>query len=209
MQNEINKSQFENFLLPGAATVGIKCVDGIVLASDRKLTFGRMVLSRSVKKVFKIADHIGVACAGLVSDFQKLQSIIQAYIRLYILEEGQNINTKAAAKLVSNILYRNKFFPYYTNTIIGGVDSNGNFLYALDPIGSIIEDEYATTGSGSEISIGVIENKYKSTITTDEAKELAIDAISAASKRDPSSGEGIDIMVIKSDKIYDFYANIK
>ncbi|MBD3227557.1 MAG: archaeal proteasome endopeptidase complex subunit beta [Candidatus Lokiarchaeota archaeon] len=208
MQDDIIKDQFENFLLPGASTVGIKCEDGIVLASEKRLTFGRMILSRSVKKVFRVSDNIGIACAGLVSDFQKLQSIIEAQINIYNLEEGIKIKPKAAAKLVSNILYRNKFFPYFTSTIIGGADEDGVYLFALDPIGSIIEDNFAAAGSGSEISIGVIEKKYDENMTTDNGKELAIQAISAATKRDPSSGEGIDILVVKSSQIEDFHSNI-
>jgi proteasome beta subunit len=208
MQEDIMKSQFENFLLPGASTAGIKCVDGVVIAAEKRLTFGRMILSRSVKKVFKIADNIGIGAAGLVSDFQKLQAVLQAQLNLYNLEEGRKITPKAAAKLISNILYRNRYFPYFTSTIIGGADEDGSYLYLLDPIGSIIEDVFGTVGSGSEICIGVIEKKYKDDITTDEAKQLVIEGISAATKRDPSSGEGIDILVIKSSQIMDFHADI-
>jgi len=51
------KEQFENFYLPGATTVGIKCVDGVVLASENRLTFGRMILSRSIKKIFKLKKY--------------------------------------------------------------------------------------------------------------------------------------------------------
>ncbi|MHA1269767.1 MAG: archaeal proteasome endopeptidase complex subunit beta [Candidatus Helarchaeota archaeon] len=209
MQDDIVRNQFENFLLPGATTIGIKCTDGVVLASENRLTFGRMILSKSVKKIFKIADNIGVACAGLVSDFQKLQAVIQASIKIFDLEEGKKISPRAAAKLVSNILYRNKIFPYFTSTILAGADESGTYLFALDPIGSIIEDEFATIGSGSEISIGVIENRYKPEITVEDAKKLAIDAISAASRRDPTSGEGIDILIIKKDQAFDFHIKIK
>ena len=208
MQNDVVKGQFENFLLPGAATVGIKCKDGVVLASENRLTFGRMILSKAVKKVFKIADNIGVACAGLVSDFQKLQSIIIAQLNLYNIEERTRISPKSAAKLVANILYRNKYFPFFTNTVIGGADEKGSYLYTLDLIGSLLEDEFATLGSGAEISIGVIEKKYKKDMTVEDGKKLAIEAISAASKRDPTSGEAIDVLVIKNDSVQDFHTKI-
>ena len=201
--------QFENFLLPGATTVGIKCIDGVILASENRLTFGKMILSRAVKKVFKISDNIGIACAGLVSDFQKLQSIIQANLKVFNLEEGRNISPRAAAKFVSNILYKNKFFPYFTSTILGGTDESGTYLFALDAIGSVIEDEFAAVGSGAEVCIGVIENKYRKDMTINEGKELVIEAISAAVRRDPTSGEGIDILVLKSDESEDFHIKIK
>ncbi|MHA1311315.1 MAG: archaeal proteasome endopeptidase complex subunit beta [Candidatus Helarchaeota archaeon] len=209
MQDDITKMQFENFLLPGATTVGIKCIDGVILASENRLTFGKMILSRAVKKVFKISDNIGIACAGLVSDFQKLQSIIQANLKVFNLEEGRNISPRAAAKFVSNILYKNKFFPYFTSTILGGTDESGTYLFALDAIGSVIEDEFAAVGSGAEVCIGVIENKYRKDMTINEGKELVIEAISAAVRRDPTSGEGIDILVLKSDESEDFHIKIK
>ena len=199
----------ENYYLPGATTVGIPCVDGVVLASEKRLTFGRGIASKSVKKVFKIADNIGIAFAGLVSDFLVLKDTIGAYINLYRLEQKKDISIGAAAKQTSSLLYSNRIFPYFTNTIMGGIDDSGPKVFALDAIGSVIDDDYATIGSGSEIAIGVLENEYTPQITVEDGKKLAIKAIQAAAQRDPSSGEGIDVLAIQSAKVEELTAAIK
>jgi proteasome beta subunit len=199
----------ENFYLPGATTVGIRCSNGVVLASEKRLTFGRGIQSKSVKKVFKIAENIGIAFAGLVSDFQVLKDTIGAYLNLYKLEQKKDISIAAAAKQTSSLLYSRRIFPFYTNTIMGGIDASGPQIYALDAIGSVIEDEYATTGSGSEIAVGVLENEYSPKITVEDGKTLAIRAIQSAAQRDPTSGEGIDLLVIQKAKVEELTAAIK
>ena len=200
---------FENFYLPGATTVGIRCKDGVVLASEKRLTFGRGIQSKAVKKVFKITDQIGIAFAGLVSDFQVLRDTIGAYINLYGLDHKKTISVNAAAKQTSTLLYSMRFFPLFTNTIIGGIDENGPKILALDAIGSLIEDDYATIGSGSEIAIGVLENEYTKNMSVEEGKKLAIRAIQSAAQRDPTSGEGIDVLAIQKTKLEEFSAAIK
>jgi len=199
----------ENFYLPGATTVGIRCKDGVVLASEKRLTFGRGIQSKSVKKVFKITNQIGIAFAGLVSDFQVLRDTIGAYVNLYTLDNKKAISVNAAAKQTSSILYSMRMFPLFTNTIIGGVDESGPKILALDAIGSLIEDDYVTIGSGSELAVGVLENEYTKSMNVEEGKKLAIRAIQSAAQRDPTSGEGIDVLTIQKTKLEEFSAEIK
>ncbi|MEM1706286.1 MAG: proteasome subunit beta, partial [Thermosphaera sp.] len=51
-------------MLPGTA-IGVKTRDGVVLASEKRLTYDGFVLSRNVKKVFAITPRVGVGFAGL------------------------------------------------------------------------------------------------------------------------------------------------
>ncbi len=199
----------DNFYLPGATTIGIKCADGVVLASEKRLTWGRGIQSKSIKKVYKLTDNIGIAFAGLVSDFQVLKDTLGAFFKLYELDMKKNISVNAAAKQTSVILYSRRIFPYFTNSIIAGIDASGPKVFALDLIGSIIEDNYAAVGSGSEIAVGLLESEYRPEMTVKEGKDLAIRAIQSAAQRDPSSGEGIDIISIQKEKLEEVTAAIK
>ena len=58
--------------VPGATTVGVTFKDGVILASEKRVSYSYSIVSKTGKKVFKITDHIGAACAGLVSDMQVL-----------------------------------------------------------------------------------------------------------------------------------------
>lgn len=187
--------------VPGATTIGIVCSDGVVLASEKRMSYGYFVMSRASKKVFKITDRVGAACAGLMGDMQTLVREVAAYSSLHALETGRSVSVRATAKLMGNLLFRRRLFPYITQTIVGGVDENGPALFVLDPLGSVIEDKYASVGSGAELAMGILEAEYRSDITVEEAKELAKKAIKAAIARDVGSGDGVDLLVITKDGV--------
>jgi proteasome beta subunit len=187
--------------LPGATTIGIICKDGVVLASEKRISYGYTVMSKTGKKIFKIIDHVGAACAGLVADMQILTRQVSAYAKLFELNNGRQISVKATAKTMSNLLFQRRFFPYFTQTIVGGVDDTGPDLYTLDPMGSLIPDKYATVGSGAQIAVGVLEESYRDGLTLEEGRDLALRAMKSAIKRDIASGNGIDILLISKDTI--------
>ena len=185
--------------IPGATTVGVVCPEGVILASEKRVSYGYLVVSKGGKKVFKITDSIGAACAGLVSDMQILVREVEAYTNLFDLDVGRSISVRAAAKLMSNLLFGRRLAPLITQTIVGGIDEEGSSLYVLDVLGSVIPDKYAVVGSGTEIAIGVIEEGYREDLTMEEAKDLVARAIKSAISRDIMSGDGIDFLIITKD----------
>ncbi|MCL7383020.1 MAG: archaeal proteasome endopeptidase complex subunit beta [Thaumarchaeota archaeon] len=186
---------------PGATTLGIKGRDAVVLAAEKRLTYGYFVVSKTVRKVFQITSKIGAACAGFVGDMQNLIRDAQAEINLYRFMYQREPEVRTVAKVLSNYLFSSRFFPYLAETIVGGFDETGGHVLVLDPLGSIIEDDYAVVGSGAEIAIGVIEISYKPNMTAEELRELAIKAVKASISRDAASGNGIDLLIITNDGI--------
>jgi proteasome beta subunit len=196
-----NQAQQGIAWMPGATTVGIVCADGVVLASEKRVTYGGFIMSRGGKKVFKVTDQIGVACAGLVGDMQVLAREMEAQSKLFSMDVGRNISVRASAKLMANVLFNRRYAPLYTQTIIAGLDDEGATLYVLDVLGSLIPDKYAAVGSGTEVAIGVIEEAYKESMTVAEAKELILRAIKSAVNRDAMSGDGIDFLIVTKEGV--------
>lgn len=185
---------------PGATVIGVKTNDFVILAAEKRMTYGGYVITRHVKKVFKITDHVGIAAAGLVSDMQELFRLISYLIKLREIETGKISSVRSIAKLTSNIMYSRKLFPYYTQILIGGVTEQPE-LYSLDPLGSLIEDDYIVIGSGAEIAIGIIESNFKKDMSVEIAKELVVNALKTAIGRDALSGDGMDMLIITSKGI--------
>ncbi len=185
--------------IPGATTIGVTFEDGVILASEKRVSYGYLVVSKVGKKVFRITDRIGAACAGLVSDMQVLVREVEAYANLFGLDVGRSISVRSAAKLMSNLLFGRRLAPLITQTIIGGLDDEGPSLYGLDPLGSLIPDKYMVVGSGTEIAMGVIEEGYTESMNFDEAKELITRALKSAISRDVMSGDGIDFLIVTKD----------
>ena len=199
MERQRQQSQYA--WIPGATTVGVVCPDGVILASEKRVSYGYLIVSKGGKKVFKLTDRIGAACAGLVSDMQILVREVEAYSNLYSLDVSRPISVRSAAKLMSTLLFNRRLAPLITQTIVGGLDEEGPTLYALDIMGSVIPDEYAAVGSGTEIAMGLLEEGYKENLTIEEAKNLVTRAIKSAISRDIMSGNGIDLLIITKDGI--------
>ncbi len=75
--------------MPGATTLGLVCKDGVVLASERRVSYGYFIMSKTGKKIFKITDRIGAASAGLVGDMQVQVREVVAYLNIYSYEAGK------------------------------------------------------------------------------------------------------------------------
>ncbi|MEM2082178.1 MAG: archaeal proteasome endopeptidase complex subunit beta [Candidatus Bathyarchaeia archaeon] len=186
-------------IMPGATTIGLVFKDGVVLASERRVSYGYFVVSKSGRKVFKITDNVGVAYAGIVADMQMLTRESAAYANLYFLERDRRASVRNVAKILSNILFSMRLFPYLAQAIVGGVDEEGPSIYTLDPLGSLLRDDYASVGTGSEIAIGVLEAEYKNGMSAEQAVELVKKATKAATARDIGSGEEMDLLIITNE----------
>ena len=186
-----DKNTFE-----GTTTVGITCEDGVVFASERRASMGNLVAHKVAEKIFKIDNHIAATIAGSVADAQSLMKIISAETALYRLRNGKDISLEAAAAVSSNILHSS---PAYVQTLIGGVDDTGASIYSLDAAGGMIKDTFISTGSGSTFAYGVLEDRFHEDITVEEAKELALRAIKAATERDTYSGNGFLVAEVTKD----------
>jgi proteasome beta subunit len=117
------------------------------------------------------------------------------------MDVGRPISVRAAAKLMANILFNRRYAPLITQTIVGGIDEEGPSLYVLDVLGSLLPDNYAAVGSGTEIAMGVLEDSYKENLSVAEAKKIVLKAIKSAISRDAMSGDGIDFLIITKDGV--------
>ncbi|MGA2237663.1 MAG: archaeal proteasome endopeptidase complex subunit beta [Candidatus Bathyarchaeia archaeon] len=187
--------------MPGATTIGVVCKDGVVLASERRVSYGYFIQSKSGKKIFRVSDTIGAACAGLVGDMQVLTKEVAAQLSVYAFERDRAASVRSAAKVMANLLFERRMFPYLAQTIVGGIDDEGPSLFVLDPLGSVIDDKFASVGSGSEIAIGVLEAEFKEGLSVEQGKELVKKAAKAALARDIGSGNGLDFMTITKSGI--------
>lgn len=189
--------------MPGATAVGITFDNGVVVASEKRVAYGNFLVSKTTKKTFSLTDHVGVTIAGLVADMQILVLQIKALAKIRKMELKRDIPPNSIAKMMSNLMYERRFFPFLTQIIVGGVVDKPS-IYTLDPLGSVLPDEYAAVGTGAEMALGVLDQQYRAGMKEKEATDLAIKSIRAATLRDSFSGDGIDVLVITKDGSKEF-----
>jgi len=182
----------------GATAVGIKTKEGVVLAAEKKVSYGFYTLSTAGKKVFIVNDRLAIASAGIIADMQTLAKILKVNAKSYELEMKRKPSVHAMAKLLSVVMFSRRFMPFFAEVLVGGIDDEGSHLIVMDPLGSLIEDNYAALGTGAKLAIAIIDASYKPDMSLQDAKKLAVQALKAAMERDPVSGGGIDLVVIDS-----------
>ncbi len=194
--------------MPGATAVGITFDGGVVLASEKRIAFGNFLVSKSTKKTFPITPKVGATCAGLVADMQILSLQISALAKIRKMELKRDVPPNTVAKMMSNMMYERRYFPLLTQVIVGGVVDTP-IMYTLDPLGSVLPDDFAAVGTGAEIALGVLDPQFKPNMAKDEAIDLAKRAVRSAALRDSASGDGLDVLIITKDGTEEFTEEIK
>jgi len=138
--------------------------------------------------------------AGSVGDAQRLVKWMQVEAKLYKMRREEPMTVKGVVSLLANILNSSRYFPFFVQLLVGGVDKNGPSIYSLDAIGGVIEEKKAVaTGSGSPIAYGILEDRYVEKMPIDEGIKLAVRALHNVMKRDAASGDGIRVITITAE----------
>ena len=204
MDQELKKS----ILKTGTTILGIVCKDGIVMAADRQVTAGNIVMNKKEQKVFPVNDYLVAAGCGIAADIQRVPKILAAELKLKELKSKQRPTVKQSASLLTHISYSGirqpSMIPQQAGFLLGGVNEDGKFeLYSIEPAGGVLKvDDYdANFGSGMPYVLGFLERQYKKNLTIKEGIELAKEALKSSTQRDTGSGYGMDAWTITKDGI--------
>ncbi len=204
MDQELKNS----ILKTGTTILGIVCKDGVVMAADRQVTAGHLVLSKNEKKVFQVNDYLIMSGTGYAVDIQRVPKILAAELKLKELRSKSRPSVKQASSLLAQLNYsgsRNpSMIPQMAGFLLAGFNEDGSSeLYSVEPIGGIykVEDYDANFGSGMPFVLGLLERQYKKGMSVDEGVKLAIESIKSSTQRDTGSGYGIDVFTITKDGI--------
>jgi len=185
--------------LKGTTTVGLVCSDGVLLAADKRATMGYFIANREVEKIFQIDDMLALTVAGSVGDAQTLVRYMKYEAQLYKMNYGKPMSVSAATTLLSNILAQYKFAPFYVQILVGGFDDKPR-IFNLDPVGGVTEEKFVSTGSGSPVAYGLLEDAFRDDKSIKDNLKIALRALSAAMKRDVGTGDGIDLVSITPEE---------
>lgn len=185
----------------GTTTIGATCSDGVILASDTRVTMGYFVAHKRGKKVYQIDDHLAMTIAGTVADAQRVVDIAAANAKLYKINNCRPIPVASAARVIANLLFSARYVPLETEVLIGGMDTMGPHVFRLDPFGTLTEEKFVSTGSGSPVAYGILEDRFKENVSVDEVLPVIVKAVDAAMKRNAGTGDSFNVSVI-DDKGY-------
>jgi proteasome beta subunit len=199
-----------NQIKKGTTTCALSCSDGVVLAADTRASAGMFIADKRVMKIQNVDKHLGMTIAGGVADAQNLVDTMRYNANLYRINNKRIIPVQSAARLCSNILFNQRYFPYYVQIIMAGYEGKGTGqVYNIDLFGSLTEEKFISTGSGSPVAYGYLESEFKENMSVDEAYIVALQAIAAAIRRNAGTGDGINVVIIDKNGYRELSKEVK
>ena len=189
----------EEKILHGTTTVGIKAKDGVILCADMRASAGYFIANNNTMKIQKIDEHAGMTMAGGVADAQNITDILRYHANLHRIEKQEPIPIKSLTRLTSLIFHQNRGYPFIADILVGGYDKTGPDLYNIDMFGSVEKKTFVTTGSGSPVAYGLLEEEYHENLSVEDAKIIALRAVKAAITRNIGTGDGINLAILDKD----------
>lgn len=197
---------FDPYIDNGGTIIAIAGPDFAMIAGDTRLSEGYNILSRNVRKVFPVTDKIVYAASGMHADVQRLLKHMKIESTEYYLKTQKEIAIEQFIRLLSAMMYYRRSFPWYTSSIVAGIDSEGRgAVYSYDVIGSTLRTRYGSAGTGNAMICPILDeailSKNEAEITREFAFELIQSAFRSCAERDIYTGDSVVAMCISADGI--------
>ncbi len=210
----------------GGTTAAIAGKGFVIIGGDTRLNDEYNFHTRhDTSKLYRLTDRTMLASGGMQADRLQLQQMLKFRIEWFGHHNaGRTPNTEALAQLLSTVLYRRRFFPYYTFNVIAGLNENGDGVcYSYDAVGCTEPLTYGTTGTGSafveplldcilrrehqfDIPLGeggrrppaekVWQMRAPAEMTVDSALDMLKAAFHCAAERDVYTGDAVRFWVL-------------
>ena len=202
----------------GTTACGLIYADGVLLAVDKSIS-SRLIVPRSIEKIFQIDEHIGIATSGLVADARRLIEEARMKAQRHRLAYNEPISVQALTREICDIEQAYTQYggarPFGTALLIAGVNDKP-YLFETDPSGAFTEYVATAIGTGKADVEKLFEKEYKEDLAKKDAIELVLKGLSIVAER-KLQGEYLEVINIdvknkyremKKDEIAKHLANV-
>jgi proteasome alpha subunit len=202
----------------GTTACGLIYADGVLLAVDKSIS-SRLIVPRSIEKIFQIDEHIGIATSGLVADARRLIEEARMKAQRHRLAYNEPISVQALTREICDIEQAYTQYggarPFGTALLIAGVNDKP-YLFETDPSGAFTEYVATAIGTGKADVEKLFEKEYKEDLNKKEATELVLKGLSIVAER-KLQGEYLEVINIdtknkyremKKEEIVKYLANV-
>lgn len=183
----------------GTTVLALRYAEGVVMAGDRRATFGYEIADRNIEKVFATDDYSAVAIAGVAGPAVQMAKLLTTQLEFYEKVEGTVLSLEGKANYLGLMLRQNLAAALQGLVVVpifAGYDLRRGegriFKYDLTG-GKYEETEYTATGSGGKDARATLKKRFRPQLPRDEAIRYSIEALLDASEEDLATG-GVDFV---------------
>jgi 20S proteasome subunit alpha 5 len=176
----------------GTTAIGIKVPEGVILVVEKRLP-SKLLIAKSVEKIFEIDAHVACAMSGLTSDAHTLIERARVDAQNHFFTYNESMKIKSIAQSVCDLALQfgeakdendakgKMSRPFGVALLFAGVDADGPQLISTDPSGTFVEYKAKAVGGGAEGAQRNLEETFEDTLSLDAAEDLALSTSRAAS----------------------------
>jgi 20S proteasome subunit alpha 5 len=176
---------------------------------QKKKILSKLQVSDSVKKHYKIYDHMALAFSGISGDAKAVVTKARDYCLRHSHVYSENVPIEGLLKYLCGLSLKfgekdvsKKIFsrPFGASILIAGYDTEPR-LYSLDPSGSYRRYKAKAIGSAYEAVESELGEEYCRIQSCDEAVKRALSIIGKVIK-DPLTKDNVEVAVVKQDEVF-------
>eukprot|EP00920_Eleutheroschizon_duboscqi_P017631 GHVT01042060.1.p1 GENE.GHVT01042060.1~~GHVT01042060.1.p1 ORF type:complete len:258 (+),score=45.66 GHVT01042060.1:790-1563(+) len=201
----------------GSTAVGIQCNEGVVLASERRVT-SPLLLADSVEKIVEIDKHVAAAMSGLIADSRTLIDHARVECANHFFTYNEPLSIPSCVDSIAELALdfsdvsdsrKKKAMsrPFGVALLVAGVDENGPQLWCADPSGTVTKYQAAAIGSAQEGAETMLQEQYTTSLTFKDAEELAL-AVLRQVMEEKLSAKNVEVVCVqRSNKTFLKYSH--
>lgn len=191
----------------GTTTIGLRTDEFVVLCSEKKL-LSKLQNPQSVRKHYKIYDHIVLGFSGISGDTKTIVKKSRDFCISHTHMYEENVNVERLLKYLSSLSLRfseedeaKMIFrrPFGVSLLIAGFDTKPR-LFSLDPSGSYISYKAKAIGSGHEVVGGMLEEEYEEYGELDPSLRKILQTLAKAMK-DKISEDNVEVAIVTKEGV--------
>lgn len=178
----------------GTTVLALRFEGGVVMAGDRRATEGNLVAHRRIRKVFPADKYSAVSIAGVAGLAVEMVRLFQVELEHYEKIEGVRLSIEGQASFLARLVRGQLPMAFQGLVVVplfAGYDEREGKgrLYSYDAVGGRYEEiDFGSTGSGSRLAKSYMRTVYRDDLTAEEAADIAVSALVAASQEDTATG---------------------
>jgi len=161
----------------GSASIGIVCVDAIVIVSDRRKK-DRLVVEESANKINEIDDHIICVSAGISSDARVLIDKARLLAQQHRITYDSEPTTESIVRDIADVKQQFTQYggarPFGVSMMFAGYNGKP-VLYTTDITGNYLRFKANAIGENDEKIRKLLGERYREGLSSDEGLKLALD----------------------------------
>jgi proteasome alpha subunit len=185
----------------GATAIGLVCVDTAILVAHKNI-ISNLLVPESMKKIFRVDEHIAITASGLVADARRLVDLARYEAHKHRLLYNEPIAVESVSRHLCDTMQIYTQYggirPFGVSLLIAGFDTMPR-VYEAEPSGALTGYKAVAVGSGKKEVDEFFEKEYNEKLSFEDGVNLAIRALKKTtdSKLKP---ENLDIAKIGKDK---------